>query len=50
MSNRYLNSLPALSLETATGAQKEILETAQKQVGLHRARELVREYMLSPNP
>lgn len=33
MSNRYLNSLPALSLETATGAQKEILETAQKQVG-----------------
>jgi uncharacterized peroxidase-related enzyme len=33
MSNRYLNSLPALSLETATGAQKEILEAAQKQVG-----------------
>ena len=33
MSNRYLNSLPALNLETATGAQKEILETAQKQVG-----------------
>jgi uncharacterized peroxidase-related enzyme len=33
MSNRYLNSLPALSPETATGAQKEILETAQKQVG-----------------
>ncbi len=33
MSNRYLNSLPALNLETATGAQKEILEIAQKQVG-----------------
>ena len=33
MSNRYLNSLSALNLETATGAQKEILETAQKQVG-----------------
>ncbi len=33
MSNRYLNSLTALNLETATGAQKEILETAQKQVG-----------------
>ena len=33
MSNRYLNSLPTLNLETATGAQKEILETAQKQVG-----------------
>jgi uncharacterized peroxidase-related enzyme len=33
MSNRYLKSLPALNLETATGAQKEILESAQKQVG-----------------
>lgn len=33
MTNRYLNSLSALSLDSATGAQKEILETAQKQVG-----------------
>ncbi len=33
MSNRYLNSLPALNLETAIGAQKDILESAQKQVG-----------------
>jgi uncharacterized peroxidase-related enzyme len=33
MSNRYLKSLPALNLQTATGAQKEILESAQKQVG-----------------
>jgi uncharacterized peroxidase-related enzyme len=33
MTNRYLNSLSALSLDNASAAQKEILETAQKQVG-----------------
>lgn len=33
MIDRYLNALSAISLDSASDAQKEILETAQKQVG-----------------